>query len=305
MTLLDDFLTERLRLPWPSGNLMYGGGARAAELLAVYTEIMRADERRVPSPKEFGAALAEKGHEPERDPDGHYYPGLTVETRSARAQSAAIATLAWEHRSDPTLPDVQSWKEHRERVHDGADQCLHWEMPTAEIERLRPLMAVWLEAHEEELTAITEEYRPYLDWHPGKPNPGIAIEEAQRIAAISLTRAEVDVLQGRLNALVESDRAVRADYDTEVERLSGPPVAVAKELTVMAGLIADAAEVNVVQPGYTMSRHEAMKTTPHPVRDWRTTHEMKIAGDNLQRAIAELKRLEGLPRRAETASGAW
>ncbi|HET7181524.1 MAG TPA: hypothetical protein VFI15_04760 [Candidatus Limnocylindrales bacterium] len=227
MTATDDFIAARRAYPWPDWNWDYVG-APAGELHANYKAAMIADDRRVLTANQFGAAVVAAGFERTKRSGGYFYPDLTLETRLERARAEVVRTLRvmeWHRNETPAFREY--WENHWSSEHAAhAWQCDHRPPP----ELLDPIKAdvdralAALEADGTIAGRIEEGFGPYLRWRPGEPNPGIAMERERkrRLAhrAIEEARAVIAAAEPRLRVLRAEEDLARERYGEAIAERS-------------------------------------------------------------------------------------
>jgi len=215
MGQLTEWLDERRSEPWPftlAGDFDMPAPAKA--LRDAFAEVRRAEDRTIPSQRDFGMAVKEAGFEPERTSAGHFYPGLTIESRAERARSNVRDYLGMR---EVSRLRAEADREHRARLHDGDERvpCAH-EMPaevTGRIVEARNAAVAALEADGTAADLLERWYGPYLRWRPHEPAKSLALAElaARRRqrdeAEIATLTADLAAVRARIVEL-RSDRAV-------------------------------------------------------------------------------------------------
>ena len=228
MSTIEEFISAHVQEPWPKVSGL-DPDAPAGELYARFKSEWHGEGRCL-SHVEFGTGIRAAGIEPERLPEGIFYPRLSVASREERADRAVLTMFRRWERSSMTL---RLREDHVARKHADGSQCAH-EVPEA-------VLDAELDAHLERtgLMPFAKErlYGPWLRWRPGQPSPDLLdywYERDQRMAELrriipvaeadaATARAVVGAMPealpgGALMALLRGDSPVSAAHDVWCER---------------------------------------------------------------------------------------
>jgi hypothetical protein len=208
MSVVDDFVDARRFDPWPNPRRVRtfpddDKGADATALYERYCADVEATGYEPVSQTKFGIVLqAVPGITRKKRDGGHYYHGLTVETRQERAEaSVRLRLFNREMNARGDEPWAQRWNAHRMKDLASGVECTHDHPP--EVDAGLADIGATIAA---QVPAATEaEYGPWLRWRPGEPDPGIAIYRAQDQAERANVTAQLAVMEAE-------DAAKTAEY---------------------------------------------------------------------------------------------
>ena len=196
MSVIDAFLDEHRRHPWPvwmgdydpAARAMFAGiapladadaGAEGAGIYGVYVAYVAAlgdPSLRTLGQPELGAELKSRpwtGHI--RFPEGVVYRGLSIESRAQRAESEVRRSMFW----DDIYGRLRDASMERHVASCQRPECDH-QPPVSAVERLLDAATAEIAAmvltpdQQAEVDRLVEErYGPFLRWRDGDPIPAV------------------------------------------------------------------------------------------------------------------------------------